>query len=103
MEYIITKAQLYRVMTKFLNNFKNTHEETFFEDFIWLSKPSTEDFILDMQYEYNNGNLTIDIDWLENLMSWFPINKEDAEDFIKDWFEQSYDVTVQSVESYNLI
>ena len=103
MEYIITRAQLYKVMIKFLNDFKNSQEETFFENFIYLSKPDAEDFILDMSYDYNDGRLSIELSWLNNFMDWFPINKEDAENFIKDWFEETYDVTVQSVESYNVI
>jgi hypothetical protein len=103
MEYIITRAQLYKVMTKFLNNFKDNHQVHYSDDFIYIANPYENEFNLDISYDYKDGELAINLGFLNEFMSWFPINKEDAEDFIKDWFEQTYHVTSQYVNSYHNI
>ena len=97
MNYIIPNERLKKLMTDYLNRFKNECRVSKLDGFISLSKKLRNNLIFYsvlVEYDSSDGRLLIDRDVLDNFMSWFPIYPDDAEDFIKDWFENTFDVKV---------
>lgn len=97
MDYIIPNERLNKLMTDYLNRFKNECSVSKFDGFISLSKKlrNTLNFssVL-VEYDSDDGRLLIDRDIINDFMSWFPIYPDDVENFIKDWFENTFDVKV---------
>jgi hypothetical protein len=102
MKYVIPNERLNKFMTDNLNNFMDSCEVSKFDSFITLSKEVQRNFnntykdVL-IEYDYKDGRLYIDMNTLRNFNTWFPIFLPDAEKFIKDWFEKTFNVKVSHV------
>ena len=52
-----------------------------------------------MEYDSEDGRLYIDNDFLNKFTSWFPLDMEQSKSFIKDWFEDMYNVKIKLVST----
>lgn len=96
MKYKITNKQLYDLMIRHLNDFKRNHQTYRFESFIELYEKAQDDEPV-MSYYSDNKALYIRENVLGAFMTWFPLDKEDSMEFIKNWFEKTYDVKIYYV------
>ena len=51
------------------------------------------------EYDDEDGRLLIIKDVLDDFMSWFPLDEEDSQVFIKNWFEETFNVKVKYIQS----
>ena len=47
-----------------------------------------------MEYDSEDGRLYIDKNFLDKFTSWFPLDMQQSKSFIKDWFEDIYNVKI---------
>lgn len=105
MKYVIPNERLVKLMTDYLNDFMDNCEVSKFDSFITLSKWVRNNNIVNynnlleyndilVEYDSSDGRLWIGTDIFRNFTNWFPIHPIDAEEFIKDWFENTFDVEV---------
>lgn len=90
-------------MTVYLNDLKNSSHESRFENFLYIAQTNGEDWELNLSYDFSDGELAIEESWLEDFISWFPISMDDSVEFIKDWFEETYNLPVHSVVHHYVI
>ena len=90
-------------MTTYLNDFNDSAHKSRFEHYLYIAELDGEDWLLTLSYDFNDGELAIEDSWLENFMSWFPVSMDDGADFIKDWFEEIYNLPVNSVVHHSVI
>lgn len=97
MKYIVTNKQLHNLMTNHLNQFMDSRDVSKFDNFIIISETDElYDFNnVSIEYDYEDGRLFIDEYFLKDFVSWFPLDEEDSQDFIKDWFEETFNVKVE--------
>ena len=50
-----------------------------------------------MEYDSDDGRLYIDNDFLNKFSIWFSLDMEQIKEFIKDWFEDMYNVKIKYV------
>jgi len=84
-------------MTNHLNQFMNSRDVSKFDNFIIISETDElYDFNdVSIEYDYEDGRLFIDEHFINDFISWFSVGVESAEDFIKDWFEETFNVKVE--------
>ena len=101
MKYLITNKQLSNIMTNYLNDFKDSHDVSSFDTFIVIfDSPDNNDFTdVIIEYDSHDDRLFIDGYFLDTFVSWFPIDEEDSQEFIKDWFEKTFNVNVKYTQS----
>lgn len=103
MKYKIQNKQLYNLMINYLNNFKDNRDVEKFSNFIVILEPNINDNDgynhVVIEYDDEDGRLLIFKDVLDNFMSWFPLDEEDSQMFIKNWFEETFNVKVKYIQS----
>ena len=101
MKYIITESRLHDFMTNYLNNMVSNNHEIFMDSFIVISPRVDEghEWVDFMEYDYSDGRLWIERDFLSNFGDLFALDKEGSLDFIKKWFEDKFGVDIKYVES----
>jgi len=103
MKYKIKNKQLYNLMINYLNNFKDNRDVEKFSNFIVILEPYINDNDgynnVVIEYDDEDGRLLIIKDVLDNFMSWFPLDEEDSQVFIKNWFEETFNVKVKYIQS----
>jgi hypothetical protein len=103
MKYKIQNKQLYNLMINYLNNFKDNRDVEKFSNFIVILEPNINDNDgynhVVIEYDDEDGRLLIIKDVLDNFMSWFPLDEEDSQMFIKNWFEETFNVKVKYIQS----
>jgi hypothetical protein len=50
-----------------------------------------------MEYDYSDSRLWMDTNTVNNFITWFPISRPEAKKFIKDWFENTFNVKISYV------
>ena len=103
MNYLISHKQLYKLMTVYLDDFNESLHKSRFEHYLYLAQLDGEDWILTLSYDFSDGELSIEENWLKDFISWFPISLKDGTDFIKDWFEDTYNLPVHSIAHSSVI
>ena len=102
MKVIITENKLRDIQLNYLNTMKN--EYTYEVDgFLILYYPDNEDDYdlseVMMEYDFEDFRLYIDSKFVKDFgLTYFP-NEDDAQPFIRDWFEEEFGVKVKYVES----
>jgi hypothetical protein len=90
-------------MINYLNNFKDNRDVEKFSNFIVILEPNINDYDgynnVVIEYDDEDGRLLIIKDVLDNFMSWFPLDEEDSQVFIKNWFEETFNVKVKYIQS----
>jgi hypothetical protein len=100
MNYAIPNERLNNLMSDYLNDFMDGCNVSKFDSFIALSKKNHDDFeyteVL-MEYDYSDSRLWMDTNTVNNFITWFPISRPEAKKFIKDWFENTFNVKISYV------
>ena len=90
-------------MMDHLNSLVNNSLESQFDTFIILHYDGDFEWIpndeIIMEHDSYDGRLYIQKDYLNTFVRLFPLDKEDASEFIKEWFEWKYGVDVKYTES----
>ena len=88
-------------MTNHLNQFMDSRDVSKFDNFIIISETDElYDFNnVSIEYDYEDGRLFIDEYFLKDFVSWFPLDEEGSQEFIKDWFEKTFNVNVKYTQS----
>jgi hypothetical protein len=101
MKIIITENKLRDLQLNYLNTMKYDYSN--FDNFIVLYYPDNrDDYELSevmMEYDFEDFRLFIDSNFVKDFgLTYFP-NEDDAQPFIRDWFEEEFGVKVKYVES----
>jgi hypothetical protein len=101
MKVIITENKLRDIQLNYLNTMKYDYSE--FDNFKILYYPDNrDDYELSevmMEYDFEDFRLYIDSNFVKDFgLTYFP-NEDDAQPFIRDWFEDKFGVKVKYVES----
>jgi len=101
MKVIITENKLRDIQLNYLNTMKYDYSN--FDNFIVLYYPDNrDDYELSevmMEYDFEDFRLFIDSNFVKDFgLTYFP-NEDDAQPFIRDWFEEKFGVKVKYVES----
>lgn len=88
-------------MTTHLDSFMDNNDVSYLDNFIIIYSNNVDDNFNDVMIEYDNedGRLFIDEYFLKGFISWFPLDEEDSQEFIKDWFEETFKVKVSNTQS----
>jgi hypothetical protein len=101
MKVIVTENKLRDIQLNYLNTMKYDYSN--FDNFIVLYYPDNrDDYELSevmMEYDFEDFRLFIDSNFVKDFgLTYFP-NEDDAQPFIRDWFEEKFGVKVKYVES----
>jgi hypothetical protein len=101
MKVIITENKLRDIQLNYLNTMKYDYSE--FDNFKILYYPDNrDDYELSevmMEYDFEDFRLYIDSNFVKDFgLTYFP-NEDDAQPFIRDWFEEEFGVKVKYMES----
>ena len=101
MKVIVTENKLRDIQLNYLNTMKYDYSN--FDNFIVLYYPDNrDDYELSevmMEYDFEDFRLFIDSNFVKDFgLTYFP-NEDDAQPFIRDWFEEEFGVKVKYVES----
>jgi len=102
MKIIITENKLRDLQLQYLNGFLGNISD--FDNFIIIYYPNygdEYDFESDvlMEYDYDDGRLYIDKTFLNNFAKIYFPNDDDAQPFIKHWFENEFGVDIDFMNS----
>lgn len=103
MNYLVTHPQLRKFMTEYLDDFLNHCSVHEVDSYIIVdyNYPEPDEYSVDdvaMEYDSNDGRLYIDNDFLNKFSIWFPLDMEQIKEFIKNWFENMYNVKIKYVD-----
>ena len=101
MKVIVTENKLRDIQLNYLNTMKYDYSN--FDNFIVLYYPDNrDDYELSevmMEYDFEDYRLFIDSNFVKDFgLTYFP-NEDDAQPFIRDWFEEKFGVKVKYMES----
>jgi hypothetical protein len=101
MKVVITENKLRDIQLNYLNTMRYDYSE--FDNFKILYYPDNrDDYELSevmMEYDFEDFRLYIDSNFVKDFgLTYFP-NEDDAQPFIRDWFEDKFGVKVKYVES----
>jgi hypothetical protein len=98
MKLIVSNHQLYKVLTSYLNSVASGNVE-YPGNYIVVYYDGDEDSEVVMEFDKDSGNkLSIHKPFINTFVSLCPFNIEQAQEFIKEWFENEFNVTIDSVE-----
>jgi hypothetical protein len=101
MKIIISENKLRELQLQYLNGFLGNISD--FDNFIIIYYPNydEDDFENDvlMEYDYDDGRLYIDKTFLNNFAKIYFPNDDDAQPFIKHWFENEFGVDIEFMDS----
>jgi hypothetical protein len=104
MKYVILESRLNEFITDYLNTFIESVVVSDLYPYLIIS-PKTEEWEDDipdyMEYDHSDGRLWIEKNFLRSFVDLFAFNKENAEKFIKEWFEKRFGVKIEYVFSSN--
>ncbi len=101
MKYIITESRMNEFMTNYLNNLLENYKVRTPYSFIVISPVIWDEDEWDevMEYDFSDGRLWINEDIIQTFDDLFNLDKNASHDFIKNWFENQFDVKIKFVES----
>jgi hypothetical protein len=85
-------------MTNHLNQFMDSRKVSLIGNFIIIYEPGDFDEVI-IEYDNEDGRLFIKKGFLEDFSSWFPLDDEDSQEFVKNWFEATFNVGVSYTKS----
>ena len=98
MKYIITESSLNRFINRYLNDLNLTSESDNLE--IFVSRIGDE-YSGAFNYIYDEKELYIDPDIISAVSGLFSMNIEQAMEAIAVWFEDKFNVTVESTVAWD--
>lgn len=104
MNYLVTYPQLRKFMTEYLNDLLNQFNVIEIDSFIIIdyNYDEPDEYSIDdiaMEYDSDDGRLYIDKNFLDKFSIWFPLDMEQIKEFIKNWFENMYNVKIKLVST----
>jgi len=102
MKYIITESRLHEIIKDYLDTFIEFKDVSYPSSYVVISQRAQTDdqdtWVDYMEYDYQDGRLWINKDFLTNIADLFFRDKKEASEFISEWFEEKFDVDVEFVE-----
>ena len=102
MKYIITENRLHEFMNNYLNSWASTKVINDRDGFIFMEEPSypgADEWNIVMEFDYReDGRLWFNNNFRKNFMDIFMLTSEEANQFIKEWFENKFDVEVKYIQ-----
>jgi hypothetical protein len=99
MKLIVSNHQLHKVLTSYLNSVVSGNV-AYIDNYIVVYYNDDEDSEVVMEFDKDSGNrLHIDKPFMDTFISLYPFNMEQGQEFIKDWFENEFDITINYVTS----
>lgn len=98
MKYIITESSLNRFVNRYLNDLELTSESDNLE--IFVSRIGNE-YSGAFNYTYDEKELSIDPDIISMVSGLFSMDKGQAMEAIAVWFEDKFNVTVESTVAWD--
>jgi hypothetical protein len=88
-------------MMDYLNDFHRNNVESEFDSFIIIQGRNEDEDDLDIMLEFDSedNRLYIDKSFLDTFAMLFPLDIEDSQEFIKDWFEWKFGVEIKYTQS----
>lgn len=103
MRYIISESRLHEFINDYLNSFVERKDVSHSDPYIIIAEPNQNDdeatWIDYMEYDFTDGRLWINKNFLTNISDLFFKDKDDAMKFMADWFDNKFDVEVKFVQS----
>lgn len=90
-------------MSSYLDD-KLGENQSIFDSFIilYISRPvedDDDDTDVIFEYDYDDGRLYIDKDFIETFSRLFPMEIEESIKFMEDWFKRRYPVKINYVDA----
>ena len=101
MKYVITESRLSQFIYGYLNTFLENRVVNRVYPYIVISEPisdDNEDWDDMMEFDKIDGRLWVNRRFISNMMDLFGSTKEGTQNYIKDWFENRFEVKVKFVE-----
>lgn len=102
MKYIISENRLSEFINSYLESFVSNKAVTHSDPWIIISQASQgddENWADYIEHDYTDGRLWVNKEFLKGFMDLFGFrDKESAQDIIKNWFENKFEVDVKFVE-----
>lgn len=104
MKVLIPENKLLDLQIKYLNNLIGYNISSF-DNFIIIYYPmdNMEDYDNDsevlMEYDYEDGRLYIDNDFIRNFATLYFPDETQAEKVLKNWFETYFGVEIDTIQS----
>ncbi len=92
MKYIINESKVDLLKDNFLMSYVKDNVEIF-DNFILIPDNDTlprEEAEPHMEYDYEDGRLWINPEFIQKFISIFGSNEESTKDYIKNWFEYTF-------------
>jgi len=101
MKILITENKLRDIQLNYLNTMRYDYTE--FDNFKILYYPDNADNYelsdVMMEYDFEDFRLYIDSNFVKDFGLIYFSNADDAQPFIRDWFEEKFGVKVKYIES----
>jgi hypothetical protein len=98
MKYIITESRLNEFMTDYMNTWFSTKRFWKYDNFMIIDSHLDEDeFEPVMEYDSEDGRLWIRNYFRKSLMDLFNKSELEINEFIKNWFENKFNVKIKFV------
>jgi len=100
MKYIIKESKIDMLMTEYLNSWIESKAVSQQSDFILIEGKGVEHDEWDalMEYDYSDGRLWVNRNFLNFVTDLFGKNKIETMVFVGKWFENKFGVEVKFVE-----
>lgn len=100
MNYLETHPGVRKFITEYIDDLHNHFSVMKIDGFIVMTEINEEvdDYVV-MEYDSSDGRLYIEKKFLDKFSILFPLDMKESKSFIKDWFENMYDVKIKYVDS----
>jgi len=104
MKYIITESKLDMLMTNYMDNFLASKKVSDGGDVLIIYDNLGEDYEYEeevsIDYTYDNSYMSIRMDLIDMFKSMFSRDIEQTKEFIKNWFENKFNLKVEYVNTF---
>jgi hypothetical protein len=104
MKYIITESKLDMLMTNYMDNFLASKKVSDGGDVLIIYDNLGEDYEYEeevsIDYTYDDSEMSIRMDLINMFTSMFSRDIEQAKEFIKNWFENKFNLEVGYVDTF---
>jgi len=104
MKYIITESKLDMLMTNYMDNFLVSKKVSDGGDVLIIYDNLGEDYEYEeevsIDYTYDDSEMSIRMDLINTFTSMFSRDIEQAKEFIKNWFENKFNLEVGYVDTF---
>jgi len=106
MKYIITESKLDMLMTDYMDNFLASKKVSDGGDVLLIYDDLGEDYLYEeevvIDYIRDKTEMSIRIDLINMFKSMFSRDIEQTKEFIKNWFENKFNLKVGYVDTFKL-